>query len=321
MPKKYQQGRNFCVTINNYAEDDIEKLKSCEYIKYGIMGKEVGSAAGTPHLQGYIQCTHAIKTTESGMAKKLKKLLGKQPACFIQNGTVEEAVQYCKKEEDWEEWGTRAEGQGSRTDIDSFLSEAKTMDELDLAEKYPKEYARYYKAAERVRNLAEERRERQALKDKLAEVEMHEWQKDALDHLYNQDDRKVTWVVDFEGGKGKTWLAKWLIAHKEAFYMQGGKMADIAHAYKGEEYVVCDYTRDKEDIVQYSAIESLKNGIIFSPKYDSRTKVRGEGAKIICFSNWEPDTSKLSKDRWDIIYLDKADEKSSRWDSWDFAAQ
>lgn len=114
----------------------------------------------------------------------------------------------------------------------------------------------------------------------------------------------MLWYVDLEGGVGKTWLAKYLVATKGAFYMQGGKVADVAHAYGGQEYVVCDFTRDKEQVVQYSAIEAFKNGMLFSPKYDSTTKVF-KPAKVICFSNWMPDTSKLSMDRWKIKTISK----------------
>lgn len=42
--------RNYCFTLNNYKEEDIEKLLKSD-VKYITFQKEVGDS-GTPHLQG-----------------------------------------------------------------------------------------------------------------------------------------------------------------------------------------------------------------------------------------------------------------------------
>jgi len=51
------RSRNFCFTLNNYSEADLERLLDVD-CKYVVIGKEVGQAKedgtpGTPHLQGY----------------------------------------------------------------------------------------------------------------------------------------------------------------------------------------------------------------------------------------------------------------------------
>lgn len=79
--------------------------------------------------------------------------------------------------------------------------------------------------------------------------------------------------------------------------MHNAPTKDIAYAYNYEPWVVFDFTRDKELIVNYSVIEHLKNGVIFSWKYESFTK-RFPSPKIICLSNFTPEFDKLSKDRW-----------------------
>ena len=142
------------------------------------------------------------------------------------------------------------------------------------------------------------------LMEYYCDVDLREWQIIALSLLENQNDRGVLWFVDYLGGSGKTWFAKYLSAIHNAFYCTGGKASDIAHAFKLEQMVVFDFTRSNKEFVNYSVIESFKNGMFFSPKYNSITK-KFAPCKVICFSNWDPDKNKLSMDRWCINYLFK----------------
>jgi len=99
---------NFVFTINNYTDEHIEACNnySCVYIIYA---KEVGEQ-GTPHLQGY--CELKDRTTLSAIRKHFKKI-------WVANrrGTQEQAITYCKKDNDFVERGT-PKAQGKRTDID-----------------------------------------------------------------------------------------------------------------------------------------------------------------------------------------------------------
>ena len=45
----------------------------------------------------------------------------------------------------------------------------------------------------------------------------------------------------------------------------------------------------------YEALESLKNGAMFSPKYESKSKVY-DMPHVIVFANWQPDRIGLSID-------------------------
>lgn len=115
-----------------------------------------------------------------------------------------------------------------------------------------------------------------------------------------QTNRKILWCWEPKGETGKTFLAKWLVVKKQACYLQMGKKTDIAHAFTGQKIVVFDLTRSDKDFLNYDVLESLKNGLFFSPKYDSRTKVF-EPVKLIVMANWPPCLEKLSEDRWDIF--------------------
>jgi len=305
MTTKYSKGVKFCFTLNNYVKEDTEVLKSIEWIKYGIVGKEIGES-GTPHLQGYIQVPKGKRTTASGMAKRLKKEgLSSQPHVEIQKGTNDQAREYCLKDDkEAEEWGEYAKGAGARTDIAAFLkSAASGMRDADLAVEHPVEFAKYNKAAEKARKDTKLKEAEEVMVKAYKDAELRDWQKELIDRVEGQTDRQVTWVIDPKGGKGKSWLANWLYANKGAFIVDCGKQADIAHAYDCQEWVVFDITRSREDNVNYQVIECFKNGRIFSPKYDSCMKIF-KPAKVIVFANWGPELEALSADRWDIVDME-----------------
>jgi len=49
--------RNWVFTLNNYTDDDIDRLANpYEQVKYIAYGKEIAPTTETPHLQGYLCC-------------------------------------------------------------------------------------------------------------------------------------------------------------------------------------------------------------------------------------------------------------------------
>lgn len=128
--------------------------------------------------------------------------------------------------------------------------------------------------------------------------DLYPWQQQIIEKLDEQCERKVIWIQDDIGGRGKTHLAKYLATKRDAMICHNASTRDVALAYQKQELVIFDYTRTEESI-NYSAIEHLKNGIIFSSKYQSAMKFFTP-PKILCLSNNLPDLKGLSKDRWDI---------------------
>lgn len=101
--------RNFVFTHNNYSDEDLTFWQNYESM-YIIIGKEVAST-GTPHLQGYVEL---IKR------KTFKKIIDEIPqGVHIEprRGTQKQAIDYCKKEDDYIEVG-EPKRQGSRSDYD-----------------------------------------------------------------------------------------------------------------------------------------------------------------------------------------------------------
>lgn len=85
------------MTLNNYAEADIEVLKAAPSLKYCVIGREVGEQ-GTPHLQGYMYFE---------LKRSLAQLKTLMPTAHweISRGTVAENYAYCTKDGNFVEQG------------------------------------------------------------------------------------------------------------------------------------------------------------------------------------------------------------------------
>jgi hypothetical protein len=87
------------------------------------------------------------------------------------------------------------------------------------------------------------------------------------------------------------------------------KKADLLHMLTKtlpmKKCVVFDLTRSSEAgavSVVYEVLEMLSNGYICSGKYDSQN-LWIQPLHLIVFSNFAPDRSAMSEDRWDIHHI------------------
>uniref|UniRef100_UPI00404745CB hypothetical protein n=1 Tax=Aliarcobacter sp. TaxID=2321116 RepID=UPI00404745CB len=143
------------------------------------------------------------------------------------------------------------------------------------------------------------------LEDIIKENKLRPFQKEILNRIKNKpDDRKIYWFYEEEGAVGKTALAKHICMNYNALYVSG-KCADIKFGVvdflKEKELDVClfAFPRTYEDYVSYEALESIKDGIFYSGKYESGM-VMFNSPHIIIMANFAPNLDKLSKDRWVI---------------------
>ncbi len=290
-------------TVNNWTEDDWTKVRASPLYSYGIMGKEVGEL-GTPHLQGFVQLKKRKRS--KGAFNQLAAYFHARPHMGKPDGTAQQNQAYCSKDKEFVEWGTIKVhgGKRARMDLEAMklaIQAGASWEELAL--EHTAAHARYHKWGERLRTEIRTRLAKEELKAEMMKIKLRTWQENCLRKLAAQSPRQVLWVLDSTGEKGKTFLAKWLCVMQDAFYIEGGKKADISYAYDFQRTVVFDLCRSTEEFVNYGTIESFKNGMMFSPKYESAVKVF-KAAQVIVFSNWAPDQSKLSADRWDIVDLE-----------------
>ena len=158
------------------------------------------------------------------------------------------------------------------------------------------------------------------IKAKKVEIAfLKDWQRDVMDLIKStNDDRSIHWVYDKDGGQGKTKLCRHLINEygDTAAYICG-KSADMKYAIAKKvesgynpRLILLDFTRSLENYISYEGIESVKNGLFFSTKYESGT-VMIDPPVVICFANFLPDQTKLSIDRWNIINISPVKELES----------
>lgn len=118
-------------------------------------------------------------------------------------------------------------------------------------------------------------------------------------------DRKIMWFWEPTGGIGKTIFAYHLCKHYDAIYLSGKSndiKSAIASCKKKPKICIFDFSRTIENYISYEALESIKNGIFFSGKYES-SMVMMRPPIVICFANYPPEKEKLSLDRWLITEL------------------
>lgn len=139
------------------------------------------------------------------------------------------------------------------------------------------------------------------------QIAQRPWQKMIWDMCKTEcdDDRSIYWFWESEGGKGKTAMVKALIHHMDAFYFEG-KTSDIAFRITQKrlppKIALMNLRRSQETHVNYNAIESLKDGLVATGKYEGGQKIF-DPPHVIVFANFAPETSALSADRWKIYNI------------------
>lgn len=138
---------------------------------------------------------------------------------------------------------------------------------------------------------------------------LYAWQKDIENLIFTEpDDRTVYWYYDKTGNIGKSAFIKYCAIKHKSLFCCGGKMSDIMNLVFNQDMNECtsvlfDIPRANEGFVSYTALESIKNGMVCNTKYETGVKIFNP-PHLICFANFKPsDMSKLSADRWKITNL------------------
>lgn len=144
---------------------------------------------------------------------------------------------------------------------------------------------------------------------KLPYEELWDFQKEVVDMVKEPchwQDRLIHWYWDPEGSQGKSETCKHLIDFRGALVIEGANN-DILHGFASQmektgrwpQVVVIDIPKINCGGVSYQALEKLKNGFFFSPKYES-AMVRFNKPHILVFSNDPPVVENFVANRWSI---------------------
>lgn len=135
--------KHWCFTLNNYSEDDVALLRAIgtegNGVSYLCFGREVGES-GTAHLQGFIsfQSRRALRYC--------RDLISDRAHFESAKGSPQQASEYCKKEGDYEEFGSCPRGRGSRSDLSDAVKAVKEgATRRVLIEEHPAAYSRAHR--------------------------------------------------------------------------------------------------------------------------------------------------------------------------------
>ncbi len=148
---------------------------------------------------------------------------------------------------------------------------------------------------------------RQILKNEYSNITWKTWQQKIINLCSEKPHpRKIHWYWDKNGNNGKSFLAKYLGLTKNVI-LGDGKTMDIN--YKIAQFIenkrtepniiLLDIPRFQFNIINYGALENIKNGIIASNKYKS-IDFYIHIPVVIIFANNPPLENTWSKDRYDI---------------------
>jgi len=291
-------------TLNNYTPEEVELLNtwgSLPSTKYLVYGKEIAPTTGTPHLQGFfILSTKASfslirREFPCRRASALRSAVKSSPICS----------EYCKKDGDFTEFG-ECPFPGKRTDlsvtrewIDEFTrNNGRAPTEREVALTRGDAFIRCHRALMHYARVT-------APPPQLRVGELRGWQSELEQQLEEApvDERKITFYVDPEGNKGKTWFTGYMFTKfpDNVQIIGSGRKEDMAYALDATKCIVfLAVPRGGMEFFQYSFVESLKDRMVFSTKYEPVMKIMIRNPHVIVMCNEYPDETKLSADRFDI---------------------
>ena len=139
------------------------------------------------------------------------------------------------------------------------------------------------------------------------DIELYEWEKRIVEILDSPpDDRKIYWIWEQQGCRGKTTFQKWIFLNYKRIAVLSGKASDMKNGIvqfeekNGElpEIVLVNIPRCQDtDHVSWQGLEEIKDMFFYSGKYEGGM-VCGPNPHMFIFSNERPPLWKLSEDRW-----------------------
>lgn len=250
-----KRSRNWCFTINNYNNEDIEKCKSLKY-KYIILGHEVGNLKGTPHIQGYVNMSTSVNF------QSIKKCLGDKAHIEMCKGNQIQNINYCSKEGNLIFEDGNKPAQGKRNDIKEYCDKimAGLIKSDDICIDNPNMHHKYGRTFDRVESIR-------------------------LNKNYRNFKTECEWIYG-ETGSGKSEYA-FKDFDPENYYVVNCKDKGWWDGYRQQEYVIIDDFRG--DIDYDSMLRMLDDKPNFSVSRRNMIPVNFTSKKVFITSSLRPE--------------------------------
>ncbi len=147
----------------------------------------------------------------------------------------------------------------------------------------------------------------------LSEVKLRPWQQKLKAIIETPTEREIIWVQGIMGNEGKSWFQD----HLAALYGYARvvrldlklKTSTVLHVLSKRPLCSTDIFLFNErramnnETCNYEILESIKDGIAVSSKYNSDILQFKHPNVVVVFSNNTPNTRELSLDRWKIFRI------------------
>lgn len=299
------QSCKWCFTIHSTGTGDgdesllvqqFDLLDSPLWGVYGGAQLERCPETNRLHIQGFVVFS-TNKRLPKGSANTGVKAVHPTAHWEVMHGSLESSEAYCSKETSRapgtfpKVWGVRpVNRQGKRTDLESacaaLLAASGDVDDRmrTIAPEHAACVAKYGSGLERLARYTEE-------PDLvMSEPAWRPWQLDLKQKLSQPaDDRSILVYIDPVGGAGKSTVMRYFVTNKDLrACVLSGQIRDMAFAFCQKKYriVFFDISRTSAEHVVHllSFAETLKNGVIFSSKYESGMHAF-KSPHIVFFSN------------------------------------
>lgn len=281
-------------------------------LKYAIGQKEVGPKDGKVHLQFYVEFTDKLRLSQ------IKRLGPFWESCHLEpaKGTPEQNIAYCSKPDTAIPGSQFRHGIPQRNGVTASydegleaLQEGASLETIRTL--FPKLYLR---SLNQIKSYIQSRDACIIRSSWVLPVNPYPWQSDVLSILdiptvpvlAAPHDRRVNWIYDLRGGKGKSTLVQMILrkyGDNAVLCISSSYKRVVESMQQNQHVVLMDLPRAYPmDKFQYDSLELIKNGAGARVMYIPETKV-WRNPHLVVFSNSLPDRSKLTLDRWHVLDL------------------
>jgi len=241
--------RRYCFTS---YDSDIPFTCLPSFLSYCVFQQEKCPSTGKLHYQGFLVLNGPQRLSY------LKSNINNGYHWELAKGNNEQNRDYCTKEDTriagpWEFGVFAKQGSNKRKIMEQFENDSEELRYSD-----PKKYRRCLAVVVNKR-----------FNDVILPSFDRSWQVQLLSLVGGEpDSRTIIWVYGSEGNEGKSTFAKGLI-QQGWFYSRGGKADDVLYQYiEHGGNAVFDIPRDKEEYINFSTMEAIKDRIIICNKYE-----------------------------------------------------